>query len=36
MSLPATFTRDAERLIPHDRRFTDPLSTVYFGCPAIE
>lgn len=34
MSLPATFTRDAERLIPHDRRFTDPLSTLAFGTDA--
>ncbi|MGO2710618.1 FAD-binding and (Fe-S)-binding domain-containing protein [Pseudomonas helleri] len=34
MSLPATFTRDAERLIPDDRRFTDPLSTLAFGTDA--
>lgn len=34
MSLPATFTRDAERLIPHDRSFTDPLSTLAFGTDA--
>lgn len=34
MSLPVTFTRDAERLIPHDRRFTDPLSTLAFGTDA--
>lgn len=34
MSLSATFTRDAERLIPDDRRFTDPLSTLAFGTDA--
>ena len=34
MSLPVTFTRDDERLIPHDRRFTDPLSTLAFGTDA--
>ena len=28
MSLPAAFVRDAERLIPQDRRFTDALSTL--------
>ncbi|MFJ7886097.1 FAD-binding and (Fe-S)-binding domain-containing protein [Pseudomonas sp. NPDC096917] len=34
MSLPITFVRDAERLIPQDRRFTDPLSTLAFGTDA--
>lgn len=34
MSLPATFVRDAERLIPQDRRFTDALSTLAFGTDA--
>ncbi|MCU1726305.1 FAD-binding oxidoreductase [Pseudomonas sp. 7P_10.2_Bac1] len=34
MSLPVAFTRDAERLIPQDRRFTDPLSTLAFGTDA--
>ncbi|WP_019410425.1 FAD-binding and (Fe-S)-binding domain-containing protein [Pseudomonas psychrophila] len=34
MSLPVTFARDAERLIPQDRRFTDPLSTLAFGTDA--
>lgn len=34
MSLPVSFTRDAERLIPQDRRFTDPLSTLAFGTDA--
>ena len=34
MSLPAAFARDAERLIPQDRRFTDPLSTLAFGTDA--
>ena len=34
MSLPATFMRDAECLIPHDRRFTDALSTLAFGTDA--
>ena len=34
MSLPAEFVRDAERLIPQDRRFNDPLSTLAFGTDA--
>ncbi|MEB0204035.1 FAD-binding and (Fe-S)-binding domain-containing protein [Pseudomonas sp. CCC3.1] len=34
MSLPVAFVRDAERLIPQDRRFTDPLSTLAFGTDA--
>ena len=34
MSLPAAFVRDAERLIPEDRRFTDALSTLAFGTDA--
>ncbi len=34
MSRPATFPRDAERMIPDDRRFTDPLSTLAFGTDA--
>ncbi|WP_332728025.1 FAD-binding and (Fe-S)-binding domain-containing protein [Pseudomonas sp. ESBL9] len=34
MSLPAAFLRDAERLIPQDRRFTDALSTLAFGTDA--
>ncbi|MCT8954988.1 FAD-binding oxidoreductase [Pseudomonas lundensis] len=34
MSLPAAFLRDAERLIPQDRRFTDTLSTLAFGTDA--
>ncbi|MCF6762231.1 FAD-binding and (Fe-S)-binding domain-containing protein [Pseudomonas fragi] len=34
MSLPAAFARDAERLIPQDRRFTDALSTLAFGTDA--
>ncbi|WP_300728187.1 FAD-binding and (Fe-S)-binding domain-containing protein [Pseudomonas sp.] len=34
MNLPAAFLRDAERLIPHDRRFDDPLSTLAFGTDA--
>ena len=34
MSLPAAFVRDAERLIPQDRRFNDPLSTLAFGTDA--
>lgn len=32
--LPATFTTAVERLIPHDRRFDDPLSTLAFGTDA--
>ena len=31
MSLPAAFLRDAQKLIPEDRRFDDPLSTLAFG-----
>jgi D-lactate dehydrogenase len=34
MSLPAAFLRDAEHLIPQDRRFDDPLSTLAFGTDA--
>lgn len=34
MSLPSAFVRDAERLIPQDRRFTDALSTLAFGTDA--
>lgn len=34
MSLPAAFLRDAEQLIPADRRFDDPLSTLAFGTDA--
>ncbi|MGE8045584.1 FAD-binding and (Fe-S)-binding domain-containing protein [Pseudomonas monteilii] len=34
MSLPATFLRDAERLIPAARRFDDPTSTLAFGTDA--
>ena len=34
MSLPAAFVRDAEGLIPQDRRFNDPLSTLAFGTDA--
>ena len=34
MSLPVTFARDTERLIPQDRRFTDALSTLAFGTDA--
>ncbi|USU01368.1 FAD-binding and (Fe-S)-binding domain-containing protein [Pseudomonas siliginis] len=34
MSLPAAFLRDAERLIPADRRFDDPLSTLALGTDA--
>ena len=34
MSLPASFLRDAERLIPADRRFDDPTSTLAFGTDA--
>ncbi len=32
--LPATFTTAVERLIPRDRRFDDPLSTLAFGTDA--
>ncbi|UXY52302.1 FAD-binding and (Fe-S)-binding domain-containing protein [Pseudomonas tohonis] len=34
MSLPAAFLQTAERLIPRDRRFDDPLSTLAFGTDA--
>ncbi|MGR3995093.1 FAD-binding and (Fe-S)-binding domain-containing protein [Pseudomonas sp. 1121_17] len=34
MSLPAAFLRDAERLIPANRRFSDPTSTLAFGTDA--
>ncbi|MCU1731510.1 MULTISPECIES: FAD-binding and (Fe-S)-binding domain-containing protein [unclassified Pseudomonas] len=34
MSLPASFLRDAQRLIPADRRFDDPTSTLAFGTDA--
>lgn len=34
MSLPAAFLRDAERLIPAERRFDDPTSTLAFGTDA--
>ncbi|WMN18591.1 FAD-binding and (Fe-S)-binding domain-containing protein [Pseudomonas piscis] len=34
MSLPAAFLRDAQRLIPQERRFDDPLSTLAFGTDA--
>ncbi len=34
MSLPAVFLRGAERLIPKNRRFDDPLSTLAFGTDA--
>ncbi|MFF7710751.1 FAD-linked oxidase C-terminal domain-containing protein [Pseudomonas sp. NPDC007930] len=34
MSLPAPFLRDAERLIPTARRFSDPASTLAFGTDA--
>ena len=34
MSLPASFVRDAHRLIPQERRFDDPLSTLAFGTDA--
>jgi D-lactate dehydrogenase len=34
MSLPAAFLRDAEQLIPAERRFDDPLSTLAFGTDA--
>jgi len=34
MSLPAAFLREAQRLIPQDRRFDDPLSTLAFGTDA--
>jgi D-lactate dehydrogenase len=34
MSLPADFLREAQRLIPKNRRFDDPLSTLAFGTDA--
>ncbi|MFS0825856.1 FAD-binding and (Fe-S)-binding domain-containing protein [Pseudomonas phoenicis] len=34
MTLPASFLRDAATLIPADRRFTDPTSTLAFGTDA--
>jgi D-lactate dehydrogenase len=34
MSLPATFLQQVERLIPRQRRFDDPLSTLAFGTDA--
>ncbi|WP_028632646.1 FAD-binding and (Fe-S)-binding domain-containing protein [Pseudomonas parafulva] len=34
MSLPAAFLRDAERLIPAERRFDDPTATLAFGTDA--
>ncbi|MCK9799039.1 FAD-binding oxidoreductase [Pseudomonas sp. MAFF 302030] len=34
MSLPAAFLRDAQQLIPAERRFDDPLSTLAFGTDA--
>lgn len=34
MSLPAAFLRDARQLIPEQRRFDDPLSTLAFGTDA--
>lgn len=34
MSLPAAFLRDVAQLIPQDRRFDDPLSTLAFGTDA--
>ena len=34
MSLPAAFLHDAERLIPAERRFDDPTSTLAFGTDA--
>ncbi|WP_431036390.1 FAD-binding and (Fe-S)-binding domain-containing protein [Pseudomonas yamanorum] len=34
MSLPAAFLSDAAQLIPQDRRFDDPLSTLAFGTDA--
>ncbi|MGA4637435.1 FAD-binding and (Fe-S)-binding domain-containing protein [Pseudomonas solani] len=34
MSLPAAFLQTAERLIPLERRFDDPLSTLAFGTDA--
>ncbi len=34
MSLPAAFLSDVAHLIPKDRRFDDPLSTLAFGTDA--
>lgn len=34
MTLPVNFLRDAQQLIPADRRFDDPLSTLAFGTDA--
>ncbi|GLZ88097.1 ferredoxin [Metapseudomonas resinovorans] len=34
MSLPIPFLNTVERLIPHERRFDDPLSTLAFGTDA--
>ncbi|MCK9816969.1 FAD-binding oxidoreductase [Pseudomonas sp. MAFF 302046] len=34
MSLPAAFLHDAQQLIPAERRFDDPLSTLAFGTDA--
>ncbi|MDF2643599.1 MAG: 4Fe-4S ferredoxin, partial [Pseudomonas sp.] len=34
MSLPAAFLQEAQRLIPKQRRFDDPLSTLAFGTDA--
>lgn len=34
MSLPVDFLREAERLIPRERRFDDPTSTLAFGTDA--
>ena len=34
MSLPASFINAVERLIPRERRFDDPLSTLAFGTDA--
>ena len=34
MSLPAAFLNAVERLIPRERRFDDPLSTLAFGTDA--
>jgi D-lactate dehydrogenase len=34
MSLPAAFLNEVQRLIPAERRFDDPLSTLAFGTDA--
>lgn len=34
MTLPVAFLRDAQQLIPQERRFDDPLSTLAFGTDA--